>query len=286
VQLPEQVGTVDDLLAQRDDLRDADPAEPLMPSTPAHRWPPMAMPGFAERSEPIAQRALADAELAGRLGAASAARVERLHDRARLGDQHDLRQLGARSGFAGLGHAGLLGGASAPTRRSLRSNTMCSGRISGCPAPRINARRMTFSSSRILPGQPCTRSIASAASLIHGAGAAVGRMAQQQREGERGDVRRPLAQRDEAHRENVEAIIEVGAEAAFLDLERQVAVGRGDDPHVDLDRPGRADRDHLAFLQRAQQLGLQPSGISAISSSSSVPPSARGRSPRGPPVAR
>ncbi len=34
-------------------------------------------------------------------------------------------------------------------------------------------------------------------------------------------------------------------------------VGRGDDPHVDRDRLVRADRHHLALLERGQQLGLQ-----------------------------
>jgi hypothetical protein len=85
---------------------------------------------------------------------------------------------------------------------------------------------------------------------------AVGRVAQQQRQRERGNVRRPLAQRDQAHREHVEAVVQVRAEPPCFDLERQVAVGRGDDPHVDLTGRSRRPRT-LALLQRAQQLGLQ-----------------------------
>jgi hypothetical protein len=57
--------------------------------------------------------------------------------------------------------------------------------------------------------------------------------------------------------EDVQAVEEVGAEAALGHFGRQVAVGRGDDAHVDLDRLGRTDGDDLAFLKRAQQLGLQ-----------------------------
>jgi hypothetical protein len=34
-------------------------------------------------------------------------------------------------------------------------------------------------------------------------------------------------------------------------------VGGGDDPHVDLDCPAAADALELAFLQNAQQLGLE-----------------------------
>ena len=80
---------------------------------------------------------------------------------------------------------------------------------------------------------------------------ALGDMAQQHGEGQRGDVRTAFAQRQHLDGKYVQAIIKVGAKAAFLNLVRQVAVGAGDNAHIDLDRAGRADRHHFAFLQGA-----------------------------------
>ena len=82
-------------------------------------------------------------------------------------------------------------------------------------------------------------------------------MAQRHGKGERSDVLGPLAQRAQGQGEDVEAVVKVGAEAAFLDFERQIAVGASDHADIDLDRLGRAERDDFAFLQRAQQLGLK-----------------------------
>ncbi len=84
-----------------------------------------------------------------------------------------------------------------------------------------------------------------------------GGVAQHQREGQRGDVFNPLAQRTQRQREDIEPVIEVGAEPAFGHFGRQIAVGTGDHPHVNLDRLGRADRNHFPLLQCAQQLGLE-----------------------------
>ncbi|KPH64466.1 hypothetical protein ADT71_11335 [Novosphingobium sp. ST904] len=83
------------------------------------------------------------------------------------------------------------------------------------------------------------------------------RMAQGHAEGERGDIVRPLAQGAQGEREDVEAVIEVRAKAAFGHFGRQVAVGAGDHANVHLDRACRADRHHFLFLQGAQQLGLE-----------------------------
>ena len=69
------------------------------------------------------------------------------------------------------------------------------------------------------------------------------------------DVLGPLAQRRHAHGHDVEPVEEVLAEAARLHLGGEVAVGRGDEAHVD-DLGPPADLLHLARLQRAQHLGL------------------------------
>src|SRR5439155_4824654 len=58
---------------------------------------------------------------------------------------------------------------------------------------------------------------------------------------QRGDVVGSLAQRRDLDREDVQAVVEVVAEALLLDQPGQVAVRRGDQADVDLDRPGAAD---------------------------------------------
>ena len=74
--------------------------------------------------------------------------------------------------------------------------------------------------------------------------------------------------------EHVEAVVEVFAEAAGGDFFAQAAVGGGEHAHVERDGHAAAEALDFAFLQHAQQLRLQASGISVISSSSSVPPCA------------
>ena len=53
-----------------------------------------------------------------------------------------------------------------------------------------------------------------------------------------------------------EPIEEILAEAAPLDLDGEVAVGRGDHLHVDRNRLGRADRGHFPSLEHLEQLRL------------------------------
>src|SRR6202011_708185 len=72
-----------------------------------------------------------------------------------------------------------------------------------------------------------------------------------------GNVFRALAQRRHRDREDVQAIEQILAEAAFLHGGDQVAVGGGDDAYVDLDRLAAADRVDLVLLQRAQQFDLR-----------------------------
>ena len=56
--------------------------------------------------------------------------------------------------------------------------------------------------------------------------------------------------------DDVEAEVEVLAEAALADLLLEVLVGGGDDPHVHLDRARAAHGLDVLLLQRAQDLGL------------------------------
>jgi hypothetical protein len=75
-----------------------------------------------------------------------------------------------------------------------------------------------------------------------------------------GDVVGVLAQRRQHQGDHRQAVVEILAEAAPLDLPGQRAVGGGHDAHVH--HPGlvRAQPPHLAALQHAQQLRLQLEG--------------------------
>ena len=74
------------------------------------------------------------------------------------------------------------------------------------------------------------------------------------------DVLTPLAQGAQADRHHGQAIVEVFAKATGGHLAAQVTVGGGDHPHVQVQRTPTTHSLHLAFLQHAQQLGLQRQG--------------------------
>ena len=74
---------------------------------------------------------------------------------------------------------------------------------------------------------------------------------------EQRDVAAALAQRRHVHADDREAVVEVLAERLLRDLGAQVAVGRGDDAHVDLLVRVGADLAHRALVEHAQQRRLQ-----------------------------
>ncbi len=74
---------------------------------------------------------------------------------------------------------------------------------------------------------------------------------------DRRNVHRPVLQRRQVHREGGEAVVEIAAEAAGVDLAEQITVGGGDDADVHLARPLRPERANLALLQHAQELDLE-----------------------------
>ena len=80
----------------------------------------------------------------------------------------------------------------------------------------------------------------------------VGEVADQRR-----DVVAPLAQRRHVDRDDVEAVEQVLAERALVDLLFEVLVGRGDHAHVHLDDAVAAEPLELLLLQHAQHLGLR-----------------------------
>src|SRR5881409_3350867 len=57
--------------------------------------------------------------------------------------------------------------------------------------------------------------------------------------------------------EDVQAVVEVFAEALLLDQPSEVAVRRGDQADVDLDRPGAADTLELLLLEDPEELRLE-----------------------------
>src|SRR6266478_6871410 len=56
---------------------------------------------------------------------------------------------------------------------------------------------------------------------------------------------------------HVQAVEQVTAELFFFDGTNQIAIGGGDQPHVDPDRLRASQALELLILQNAQQLGLQ-----------------------------
>src|SRR5690606_5155806 len=66
-----------------------------------------------------------------------------------------------------------------------------------------------------------------------------------------------LAERRQMNGNDVEAVIEIFAEGACGYHRREVAVGRGNDAHVDRDLLAPPDPSDLSGLQRAQQPRLR-----------------------------
>ena len=78
--------------------------------------------------------------------------------------------------------------------------------------------------------------------------------------GQARQVVEPVTQRRQLEHHALEPVVEVGAEAAITNRCFEVAVGRADDAHVDLDRLRAAHALELAFLQHPQQRDLGPWG--------------------------
>src|SRR5262249_22818754 len=75
--------------------------------------------------------------------------------------------------------------------------------------------------------------------------------------GQNGDVFGAVAQAGGADRDYVETVGEGGPKSIFANAFLQGLVGRGDKSYIDFDGCGAADSDKFAFLQNAQQFGLQ-----------------------------
>ena len=71
------------------------------------------------------------------------------------------------------------------------------------------------------------------------------------------DVCCPLAQRRQADRRDIDAVVQVLPKQALPNQLPQVVVGRGDDPDIGTDRHAAADGRELALLKHAQEPGLR-----------------------------
>ncbi len=78
-----------------------------------------------------------------------------------------------------------------------------------------------------------------------------GRQLAQEMAGQGRDVLAAIAERRDPQHDDLQAIIEILAEAALADQGGEVAVGGGDDAHVDDLGPLLAEREHFAVLEEA-----------------------------------
>src|SRR3546814_16603714 len=81
---------------------------------------------------------------------------------------------------------------------------------------------------------------------------ALGHVADQEGRGDGTDVESATPQRLKLERQHVQTPVKVGAKAAFGDFRGEIAVGAGDDPHVDRFGPNGADRKDFLFLERPE----------------------------------
>ena len=121
-------------------------------------------------------------------------------------------------------------------------------------------RRTQFSSSRTLPGKAqCDSRSSALPEKVLSKPFSLAELFQEPPR-QQLDVAGALAQRRDQQGDHIDAVIEVGAEIAARHRLFEVAVGGADDAHVNFQGLRAADALELAFLQHAQQLGLERGG--------------------------
>ena len=211
----------------------------------------------------VAQGADRDAQNVGGMGAVAQAMVQRVQDQIALDIRNRAADQAARHG-GGIGHCAL-------HRRILRCHGGGHAGADMAAIGQADGFRGYFRTLRQQHG-----AVNGVFQFAHIAAPGV---AQQQPLGDRGDgairhaigfgifagemmrqsanVLGPFAQGRNAQIDDIQAIQKVFAEGAVLDRFGQVPVGGGDDADIHLDRLGAADPVDFAFLNGAQQLGLQ-----------------------------
>ena len=122
-------------------------------------------------------------------------------------------------------------------------------------------RLTRFSSSRTLPGHEWARKRSRMSrERQHPLPVVLTRVLLAEVLGEDGDLLGAVAERGDEDVDDVEAVVQVLAEAPLGDGPLEVLVGGGDDADVDLDVAAGAEAGELAVLQDVQELGLQRQG--------------------------
>ena len=119
------------------------------------------------------------------------------------------------------------------------------------------ARCTSLRSWRTLPGQGNVSKISSVSAPEPDAGFSqpLAGFAQEERAQVR-DFLAPLAQRRHVHADDAQPVKQILAELALADAALEIGVRRRDDADVDALRPGVADRQDLALLEKPEQLRL------------------------------
>ncbi len=91
---------------------------------------------------------------------------------------------------------------------------------------------------------------------LPGVGASVRRLPGDEMVGQQDDVAPPLAQRRQVERKDVQTVKKVGPEPSRGEILLEVAIRCGDDPDIDADHAGGAERLELLFLEHPEQFGL------------------------------
>ena len=184
------------------------------------------------------------------------------------------RRLGRRCGrCAGVGDVA----ATVSRRRSRSRWATCTAP----PPPRSTAPFTTWRSSRMLPRHGSAASRASASGASDGTSARPSSRPLRRRSAPPTSARPRAAAERRQFDSPARAAGSTGPrEATFAAHALEVLVRRGDDAHVDAHLPSAADRHHQAVLQHAQDLRLQSSAMSPISSRKIVPPCASSKWPR------
>jgi hypothetical protein len=74
---------------------------------------------------------------------------------------------------------------------------------------------------------------------------------------QRHDVLGAASQRRDLDPHDVEPVVQIASEGSFGDALGEASVGGSDEPDVHADRPGGADGRDFAFLEQAEQFGLE-----------------------------
>src|SRR6266513_3904663 len=74
---------------------------------------------------------------------------------------------------------------------------------------------------------------------------------------QQGNIFRAVPEGRDGNRKDFEPVIQIAAKLLFLHHPTEIAVGRGDDADIDMNRPSAAQTFELLLLEHSEQLDLQ-----------------------------